>query len=336
MYDLTIAATYFDQPLRAIEAQLANADAAMAASYDIDWITGAVAIPNPAAIFAAFQRVAPGPRADLAAAYFARMMSDGIAVLARDNDHNQGYAIPWRALTSTFLLKNMPSSAWSSLGIEPWQSVQTAKASLNNRFGNIPPYILDPERLSTFIDYAARAAWVERLGGGWDTGAFGLRQRDPVDGPDLDDIGDVGGPSRPKGPVGSVVDFLADLIAQAAGCLLNSQWTIVDYGTVRICMNRACADLVEQVLTLGGGAKLGAAVLAGIKAGAQAGIQAGLGAAIGSAGGWAGLVIAAIAWYWATWISHKKGPNGVCIIHFAPWHWKHLLTGIPGYAEPHP
>jgi hypothetical protein len=89
-------------------------------------------------------------------------------------------------------------------------------------------------------------------------------------------------------------------------------------------MDRACADVLETVLLLGGGTALLSAIGTAIA-------KASLAAGVAAAGGWIGLAIIAAMVYWGLMISFNKTANGVCIIHYLPW--TQWFMPIPGYAQ---
>jgi hypothetical protein len=96
---------------------------------------------------------------------------------------------------------------------------------------------------------------------------------------------------------------------------------------LEICINRACADQLESLLSFGVSDLLtkGLPALQKIFTNGASAIVAG----VQSLGGWVALCIAVSCAYWAALIHLNKTPKGICL--YIPLPWTFGLIG-PGWA----
>jgi len=116
-------------------------------------------------------------------------------------------------------------------------------------------------------------------------------------------------------------DFTASI-----NCLQKANYRFVHFGfTLEICLDRACADTLESLLSFGVGSLFaaGGALLAG------GFTSAAVGAAVAAVGGWVAFFIMISAAYWALMIYLNKTPRGVCL--YIPMPWTFGVIG-PGWA----
>jgi hypothetical protein len=111
-------------------------------------------------------------------------------------------------------------------------------------------------------------------------------------------------------------------------CLPNAKARLVGGFVLEICLDRACADALETILSLGTGTVLGLG-LAALSKGFITAVTAAAGALGAGIGGWIALGIIVSAAYWALMIHFNKTPKGVCLE--IPMPWTFGLIG-PGWA----
>jgi hypothetical protein len=110
-------------------------------------------------------------------------------------------------------------------------------------------------------------------------------------------------------------------------CLAHASYRLVGFGfVVEICMSRACADALENLLSLGSGTLLAAGVGLLTKGAFTA---AAVGSAVSAVGGWIAFFILVSAAYWGIMIHLNKTSNGVCL--YIPMPWTFGVIG-PGWA----
>jgi len=244
-------------------------------------------------------------------------------------------ATPWAALLSLQSTSHLTLEGWSNLGIEPVRRPEEIRNALTQRFTRVPDQVLDIDnlgRLARGVSYAqlrdrsdsALQAQIARIGGGDDGG---LTDPVPKSWPNS-----RGGSTAHTGaiattgttvPTTTLAAITFDNVRDAASCFINAEWGLTWWGMITICMDRQCADAIQNILTLGAGGTFVEAVGAFIKSGVSA--------AISSVGGWVGAALVTFAVYWSIWINARKNANGVCIYHRAPWAWW-LPHFPPGYA----
>jgi hypothetical protein len=118
----------------------------------------------------------------------------------------------------------------------------------------------------------------------------------------------------------------ADDFKGAIECLQKASYRFVHFGfTLEICLDSTCADVLENLLSLGTGSLFaaGGTLLAG------GFTSAAVGAAVASVGGYVALFITLSAAYWALMIHLNKTPRGVCL--YIPMPWTFGIIG-PGWA----
>jgi hypothetical protein len=295
--------------------------------------TGQIEIVDEGSIHDAFlEFVRDDARAQRASQWYLRLAEGGMMIPGPGASETEFVSLPWRALTQRTTLEHMPQGGWQALGIEPWLPVDLAAERLQTRFGNIPDYILQPERLRGFVAYAHREAWLETMRPrGIDTLALRIWHRNGGReiGIDEEDLGSE--PSTATGPIQTVLEWVIKLGSEARDCLLNAEWR-GDYAqilwqpilkSVTICMDAGCARKLRDALVSGATEP----ITAGLKAAKAGATFAGV---ISAAGGWVAVGIALGAAWWAFQISLALGgnPSTVCIVNYAPW-WPHL---VPMYA----
>lgn len=307
---------------------------AVTSQFTVDWATGRVTIRSDEAIVKAFVEI-KGPDAEQDAQYFLALLNDGFAIPKTTVDvaNPSFFTIPWRALSHVTTLDALTIENWRWLGIEPWSDTQEIRKKVAEKFVAAPDYMFEASRLSTLRETSASIGYVDHQS----QPRLIFKNQPGDDSP-------TGGPPNPSSNPPSVDWFgLAKAVVQffqdAGPCLLHGQWSL-EYATfrgrpiyaigVRICLDRPCADKVENALWS----------LLGVAKGDIATVVSSLLAKnlltlanLLSWGTWVGLAMVHFALYWAILIETNKTANGVCIIHF--WPINSILAGglVNGWAE---
>lgn len=307
----------------------------IALQVNIDWGTGQVNIRDEMAILNAFLEIGGADARELAQNYV-EMLKDGYAVLDLGTAGNDiPFGIPWRALLHAPTITTITGEGWDLLGIKPWSTANSIRQTWMQRHPQVPRYMLDSdERLNHLAEWAARRAWLDRLN------PFML----PKDGAGgADPRPDPAEPLPPRNNPPSIdpATMMKSAIALAkagAECLAQGQWSVENFFGfsvgVKVCLDRACADKLQDALLANAGSILSDFFISAVKIG----ISAALEGMISSVGGWATLAMFHFCAHWATLIWLNKTANGVCLIHFWPWHSQVLSAftgGLPilnGYA----
>ncbi|MCB9000339.1 MAG: hypothetical protein H6540_09810 [Bacteroidales bacterium] len=306
---------------------------AVTSQFTIDWSTGRASIQSNDAIVKAFIDI-KGPGAEQDAQNFLALLNDGFAIpkTGVNIEDPSFFTIPWRALSHAPTFDTLTIENWKWLGIEPWSDTQEIRRKLAEKFVAAPDYMFEASHLSTLRESAASIEYVDNLN--QFLPVFRANPRLPAD-----DGGSGGVPNPPSidwlGLAKAVIKFFED----AGPCLLHGQWSL-EYATfrgrpiyaigVRICLDRACADKVENALwsLLGvAGGDIATVITTLISKGLLTLAN------MLSWGTWVGLAIVHFALYWAILIETNKTANGVCIIHF--WPLNSILSGglVNGWAQ---
>lgn len=300
----------------------------------IDPSTGQIGIVDEASIQAAFlEFVRDDNKAQRSSQWYQRLAEGGMMIPGPEASDADFVSMPWRALTHRMTLEHMHQGSWKAVGVEPWLTSNLAAERLQARFGNVPDYILEPERLESFVAYAAREAWFDSISPRG-LNPLAMRMPDQDGGRDfgIDDADIDRNPPPPRKPAEVVFDWLEKLGSEAVQCLLGAEWSGDVVGTgwfsilrsVTICMDVTCADKLRKALVSGATGPITAGLKVAVAAGAT------ISGIVAAAGGWVALGIALGAAWWALQISLalRSNPSKVCIVNYAPW-WPHL---VPMYA----
>lgn len=298
----------------------------VAQQVNIDWATGQVNIVNEMAILNAFRDI-KGPDSEELAQSFMALLLDGYAVLDAGAAGVDRFGIPWRALFHGPTLDAMTIEGWDLFGINPWSNTNSIRQTLIQKFPQVPDYVLEDDSLDDLVEWAARRTWLDRVNQVMMMGPGG-GGRDPK--PDPSDPPPSRGANPPKIDP-ATVKRVAELAKAAAECLMNGEWSVEMALAVfpigpKVCLDRACADKLENALWADAGAAI-SAILTSIVSGA-----AGVPAVLAAVGGWAGLGLLHFSLHWAILINANKTANGVCLIHFFPWISPAFLGILNGYA----
>jgi hypothetical protein len=238
---------------------------------------------------------------------FTAMSRDGYAVLHKPGRGEQGVAFPWRMLNWPLLPQALSPMLLAELGIGPGMP-GAARASLLDRFDNVPAEVTDPQNL-------------ERLG------QIGLvNMLDPVaetnkpDLRDLDDALQVKVKPHTDSPKVSTGVGGVDTVVQALVCVSETE-IIVHWWGVELCWDHDCADAIGKALAGGGSLVLApafkaffTAVGAGIS---SASLAAGVKAAALAVGGPVVLALLVIGVYTGLSILANNTSRGCCLQ--SPW-----------------
>jgi hypothetical protein len=237
---------------------------------------------------------------------------------------DQGFALldkqplaPWSAFTDAQAIRPLGQEFWRALGFR-------SAARSFREMENVPPEVTEPTNMAMLEELASKApnyaefardpatdlmpAWAGRVL------YLSPQHASHVVVPPPDDTSTSTQALKPE-------DFKASI-----ECLQRANYRFVHFGfTLEICLDSACADVLEDLLSFGVGALFGAggAVLtAGFS-------SAAVGAAVASVGGWVAFFIMISAAYWALMIHLNKTPRGVCL--YIPMPWTFGIIG-PGWA----
>ena len=260
-------------------------------------------------------------------------LQEALAILPEGDDEridratgrlDQGFALldkqplaPWSAFTDAQALR--------PFGQEFWRALSFKSAARSFRLmENVPKEVTDPTNMAMLDELASQApnyaelardpvtdrvpAWAGRVL------YLSPQKASVVVVPPPDDTGTSTQALKPE-------DFTASI-----NCLQKANYRFVHFGfTLEICLDRACADTLESLLSFGVGSLFGAggALLAGGFS------SAAVGSAVAAVGGWVAFFIMISAAYWALMIYLNKTPRGVCL--YIPMPWTFGVIG-PGWA----
>lgn len=225
---------------------------------------------------------------------------------------------PWSAFLDAQALRPLGQEFWKSLGFggpraRPFRGIK-----------NVPADVLTPQNMAMLTALASTAPnYAEfTMSPGAHVIATGRsevlylepQKQAPVVIPPPNDTGTSTLALKPE-------DFKGP-----AECLAKARYRFVHLGfTLEICLDRSCADVLENLFSFGTASLLtaGAGLLtAGFTAAA-------VGSAVASVGGWVAFFIMISAAYWALMIYLNKTPRGVCL--YIPMPWTFGVIG-PGWA----
>jgi hypothetical protein len=292
-------------------------------TFKVDWATGEVEVKRDA-IRAAFPDDKTG--ANLARS-FEYLVSDGF-IVKRDAATLEGnvFPAPWRALADLPSVMTLDSTDWAYLGIRPKADPERVANTLNNSFVRVPDFMKDSTRLGGLIEIAG----LPPRGGGIQLPGIGAGGWPGIGNPPTTL------PTKPTTTPPAVnakdVADIATLAAAAFQCLKDSPWSMdrnffgIPLGP-RVCLDKACADRLQEVLLGTAASKLQAIVLELVKSGIS------WASLFQGAGSWVGLALLHFAAHWGLSISLNKTSNGVCLTFLFAW-WRPFTLGIiNGYAQ---
>ena len=276
----------------------------------IDWKTGNIEIANKERIERVFEELYHSTDAARKATLsFVEKASLGMAVLTSGDNNHSPVGIPWHSLIDLPSLMLMTSAGWGVIGIQPWMSTQMARTVLSNQFPNVPANLLEPDHLEGLVKFSRRKSWLNMTY---------RMQNMPNENPPTPPGSVPGGPGPSPVPWGDPQVSYNNYRA-LADCLGNAQYTFTFTG-VTMCLDRPCADLLQQVL-------LDQAVSTGIWDLITGNIFFATTSGFSLVSGWLGAAIETFRLFWAAMIAAYKNNNGVCLTHYYPW------MALPGWAN---
>lgn len=238
---------------------------------------------------------------------FIAMTRDGYAVLEPPQDEVPGVAFPWRLLVQTPMTipDLLTPSLLAEFGIGSSYAPATARAVMEDRFGNVPASVLDPVNLEQLSQAALFATLRSPAAKAIDE----LRE--------LDEKLKIKVKPATRGSQVHTGEKTVDDFANAVVCISDVEITAHWWG-LDLCWDQRCADLIGKALVAGGGAVLSAALGAFLKNfKPSVGIKTAGGAAIAAVGGAVVFVLAVIGVYTGVSLLLNNTPRGCCLQ--IPW-----------------
>ena len=226
----------------------------------------------------------------------------------------EGHLIaPAFMLLEPSLTKQLDVHAWRSIGISPGMGASTAAESFSDLFPNAPPAVVAEDNFGRLVREASnelkRLQSLERYLG-LDEGALSFPHPNGG-GKYWEVLPTQASPAVPVPlfPGSGSLDLLKGVKAFVK-CFADAQWSMKWFGPV-ICLDRACADLVQGLL-VGSDWESFVLYVFNLSGNFEDVI-------VGTWFAWVMAAIKTARFYWASMIAVNKGSGGVCLKIPGPW-----------------